>query len=138
MAELDRASVGTTSCCLAKLADRAHSWIYEHTQEQNGSSQEHNGDSSAGRTAFLKVSEANSLHHRPQPFTPCRQTQSGGAVHTLGLPARCRWCKRCFVEVLLLRPVRNVAVLTVFLSAAIAALLLRERNYPYEIDPYLG
>ena len=28
---------------LAKLADRAHSYIYEQTQEQNGSAKEHNG-----------------------------------------------------------------------------------------------
>ena len=36
---------------LAKLADRVHSWIYEHTQEQNGSHNHerrfHNGRSSA-------------------------------------------------------------------------------------------
>ncbi|MGA2617117.1 MAG: hypothetical protein ABSF26_05860 [Thermoguttaceae bacterium] len=31
---------------LGKLADRAHSWIYDHSQEQNGSSNEHNGDAS--------------------------------------------------------------------------------------------
>jgi len=30
---------------LAKLADRVHSWIYDQTQEQNGSSKEHNGSS---------------------------------------------------------------------------------------------
>ena len=38
----------------------------------------------------------------------------------------------------MLRPVRNFAVLTVFLSAAIAALLPSERNYPYENNPQLG
>jgi hypothetical protein len=37
---------------LAKLADRVNSWIYEHTQEQNGSSGEHNGDSSQGEPHF--------------------------------------------------------------------------------------
>ena len=30
---------------LGKLADQAHSWIYAQTQEQNGSSREHNGSS---------------------------------------------------------------------------------------------
>ena len=37
---------------LGKLADQVHSWIYEHTQEQNGSSHEHNGDSSKEEPHF--------------------------------------------------------------------------------------
>jgi hypothetical protein len=37
---------------LGKLADRVHSWIYDQTQEQNGSSNEHNGDSSKEETHF--------------------------------------------------------------------------------------
>ena len=37
---------------LAKLADQVHTWIYEHAQEQNGSSQEHNGASAEEEPRF--------------------------------------------------------------------------------------
>ncbi len=56
-------------------------------------------------------------------FHPLPPTQSGGAVHMHGPFREVPMVQRCFVEVPLLRPVRNFAVLTVFLSAAIAAFL---------------
>jgi hypothetical protein len=37
---------------LGKLADQVHSWIYDHTEEQNGSSHEHNGASSKEEPHF--------------------------------------------------------------------------------------
>ena len=37
---------------LGKLADQVHSWIYDQTQEQTGSSSEHNGDSSQEERHF--------------------------------------------------------------------------------------
>ena len=37
---------------LGRLVERAHAWIYEHTEEQNGSSQEHNGASAEEETHF--------------------------------------------------------------------------------------
>jgi len=37
---------------LAKIADRAHSWIFDQTQEQNGSSSESNGDSPREESHF--------------------------------------------------------------------------------------
>ena len=40
----DSTSFGRDDLLLvAKVADMAHTWIIEETQEQNGSSQEHNG-----------------------------------------------------------------------------------------------
>ena len=35
------------SCFSGKVADRVHAWINHHTQEQNGSSNEHNGNGSS-------------------------------------------------------------------------------------------
>ena len=72
---------------------------------------------------FLRFLRPGLLHHRPHPFTPCYQTNSGGVVHTMGFSARCRWCKRCFVEVPLPCQARQFAVLAVFLLAAHAASL---------------
>lgn len=37
---------------LGKLAERVHAWIYDHTEEQNGSSKEHNGASAEEEPHF--------------------------------------------------------------------------------------
>jgi hypothetical protein len=85
---------------LAKVADRVHSWIFEQTQEQNGLAESRVERFLCGRrfrrergTAFLKVLEANSLHHRPHPSTNLAQPTLAGRPMPWATAARCRWCK---------------------------------------------